>query len=782
MSRPSNLRAPGRASAARSRQSLGPWRGQFLSVGLLLALVGCAEGGVIGVDKGDGGGGGIEDPILTGGTSSTGNGQCSTGETNCGDGCCSAGMACSDALTCYPDIACTEDDNCGSGKCGAAGRCVQWTGEPSPECRNDVQLAGVVPTVQCQWPGPSTPSALPESVQVMGTPMVVDFNLDGDPNTSHPSIVFISHSGAFSSREDTALRVIDGQDCSLLFTVPGGLGETTSDPYFITEVAPALGDLNRDGVADIIVAHQGANGPQSVRDGLAAYSLAGGVVNELWSTTQPNTGDVSGIALHDLDNDDVPEILTSKNVYNADGDPLFTLPTGAKEAPLVMNILGDPDVELITNQGVFNWDAANRTTIDVRIFENNVDSPLWTEAEKQPDMFVAVADLVTLSTQLSGGGADSVEMVMVSVDGGIIVTKADGVSIHRVTGGDRQAGGPAVIADFDGDGRMEFASAGTARLTVYDLDCKPSLYDAESCAVDANSDAVLWSVPVRSNQTSASVFDFDGDGRAEVVYADQCFMRIYDGTNGTVLFSVARSSLTKFEYPIVADVDGDSFSELVTGSNDANQVVVDTCPSTDPQFPAARYEPTHGITVWADPLDLWAGSRPIWNQHTYNVNNVLDDGTIPSASELKNSWNPVVQGGPNTFRQNIQGVTGATVDKPDLTVAGFAEFICYYEQQLVSVKVEMCNRGLKALAPGEATATLSRVPEQGTPVILAEAVEDDALAPGECANILVNLPYETGASGFNVMLSGDVRNQVDECAEQNNQGMIANVYCPGGPL
>jgi hypothetical protein len=39
--------------------------------------------------------------------------------------------------------------------------------------------------------------------------------------------------------------------------------------------------------------------------------------------------------------------------------------------------------------------------------------------------------------------------------------------------------------------------------------------------------------------TGSSVFDFDGNGKAEVVYADEQYMRIYDGTTGDVLLRCA---------------------------------------------------------------------------------------------------------------------------------------------------------------------------------------------------------------------------------------------------
>ncbi|MBK8259883.1 MAG: hypothetical protein IPK80_00910 [Nannocystis sp.] len=78
-----------------------------------------------------------------------------------------------------------------------------------------------------------------------------------------------------------------------------------------------------------------------------------------------------------------------------------------------------------------------------------------------------------------------------------------------------------------------------------------------------------------SQVTGSSVFDFDGDGRNEVVYNDEVYLRIYPGvepdcqldppgpgcngvmTDAEVLLRDRNSSRTRTEYPVIADVDGD---------------------------------------------------------------------------------------------------------------------------------------------------------------------------------------------------------------------------------
>ena len=62
------------------------------------------------------------------------------------------------------------------------------------------------------------------------------------------------------------------------------------------------------------------------------------------------------------------------------------------------------------------------------------------------------------------------------------------------------------------------------------------------------------------------MFDFDGDGEAEVIYNDECFLRVYAGDDGKVKLELENSSLTGSDYPIAVDVDGDGHTELVVTS------------------------------------------------------------------------------------------------------------------------------------------------------------------------------------------------------------------------
>ncbi len=191
-----------------------------------------------------------------------------------------------------------------------------------------------------------------------------------------------------------------------------------------------------------------------------------------------------------------------------------------------------------------------------------------------PAGFTAVADLGDFPG-VAGDVAGQPEVIsamsgFVSVrtlSGGVVAT------IATSTGGN---GGPPTVADFDGDGVREFGVAFGGSYEVFDL---------------AETSQRLWTKPsqdLSSSRTGSSVFDFNADGRAEVVYGDECFVRVYDGTDGEVIFSQARFSSTWTENPIVADVDGDASAEMVVGAS--GMCNTPYCPLVDPIFEGLRCE------------------------------------------------------------------------------------------------------------------------------------------------------------------------------------------------
>ena len=141
----------------------------------------------------------------------------------------------------------------------------------------------------------------------------------------------------------------------------------------------------------------------------------------------------------------------------------------------------------------------------------------------------------------------------------------------------------------------------------------------------------LWSKTTHdcsSAVTGSSVFDFNGDGKAEVIYSDEHHLWMYDGPTGTNLIpSTCNTTGTLWEYPLVADVDNNGQADIVVASN----AYAVTCPDDGSK--------QSGIRVFGSASGSWVRTRDIWNEHTYHITNINDDGTVPEggARELARS-------------------------------------------------------------------------------------------------------------------------------------------------
>lgn len=103
-----------------------------------------------------------------------------------------------------------------------------------------------------------------------------------------------------------------------------------------------------------------------------------------------------------------------------------------------------------------------------------------------------------------------------------------------------------------------------------------------------------------------TVFDFNQDGREEIVYRNINQMFIVDGATLTDLCSpIPISSGTVVEYPTVADVNGDGHAEIVVCHN---------------QSVSAFGSQQQGA---------WGSARKVWNQWAYSSVNINEDLTVP---------------------------------------------------------------------------------------------------------------------------------------------------------
>lgn len=733
-----------------------------------------------------------------------------------------------------PGPGCDSADDCQNDQfCDLeTGTCVPYgDGEFDDACTNVVVIGVFAPAIQCEWVAPPAGDPFPNHQNVLATPMVADFDFDGDPDTSHPSMVFQSYDGEDGGDEscigsDTTfgvIRVVDGLDCSQQYNLPL--------PKTVASTPVAIGDLDlaADNRPEIVA--------QRIGGGLVAfkYNAANDAFEVLWQTTSTlgaSTCLWSGPSIHDLDGDGAPEVTMGGGVFNGQtgatiDQSLGQLRTSNGRIPVIADVEGDGSPELVTGDAVYEWSVTTST---------------WQPVAQTLGAagLVALGDFGTFGANPGADDRttlDGIPEVAVISGGQVRLQTLDGRAIFgpltlKFFNTDNPGhGGPPTVADFDGDGRAEFAVAGRGGYNVFDPDCQGAAPDATACP-SGSTDGVLWASPTQdfsSSVTGSSVFDFEGDGRAEVVYADECFSRVYDGKTGAVLFSQFRTSCTWYENPVVADVDGDFRSEIVIPSNTNCDII---CPAIDPLFEGLRCETDaecpiatacakedpadafglcrctadadcggngyvcvdpvggpsaagkvcrashpdteiRGVRVIRDALDRWVSSRPIWNQHAYAVTNVSPAGKIPSTDTWEPNWSTP---GLNNFRQNVVGELGAEVS-PDATSRG-NDFLCTAGD--LALEARICNRGTEPLAPG-LPVTFYEGDPPGDPICTART--QGMLDPGGCEVVSCSFsPAPTEPIDVTVIADddGSGRGESSECHEGNNRSVIKGVGC-GSP-
>ena len=583
----------------------------------------------------------------------------------------------------------------------------EWPGRAigqNDECFSEGPTVGsftpVVEWTKARW------GVQASSNQIMMMPAVGSLNDDdGDGDADQddiPDIVVITYDPA-------VLRVVSGDGGDELLNIPNSSLQGQG--------GVALGDIDNDGWTDIVAMTTSA---------AIAYDRTGSV---MW-TSGNLSGEIYGTcdnpAISDMDGDGRPEIIVGAAILDNTGRVLGRGPHGiggvngnnVGTTSFAVDIDGDGQQEVVTGNALYAMDG----------------TPIW--YNREDDGYPAVGNF---------DGDDAAEVV-VSSGGRIRLQDDDGsvICTARIPGADSAYyGGPPTVADFDGDGDAEFAAAAGSRYSVFGRDC-----------------SVTWQATTQdasSGNTGSSVFDFEGDGIAEAVYADERRTWVFAGPDGSVkLEGTEHSNATWLEYPAIADVDGDGQAEIVVANT--------------PNFSGESY---YGLTVYGDADSSWRAGRKIWNQHAYHITNVEEDGGIPTSADR--NWLTY-----NNFRSGDLA-PGGGYSGPDLVVE--VEDVCLDEcsERRLTAWVTVGNAGFEDVTT-DIDLKLIGILEDGTQQRLGATTVTDTIAAGtELAAIQFDVD-PAPATLVEIFAKVDQGNDatdglVPECIEDNNEHTYNENLC-----
>lgn len=530
-----------------------------------------------------------------------------------------------------------------------------------------------------------------------------------------------------------------------------------TDPY------PAIGDLDNDGVAEVIVRQPFAVGNANHYH-LCVYSGATGDLLAFYDLdagnspfTYINTGSVNNrsgtTGIYDFDGDGTSEISHGLGIFRynpaaATGSRLNLLayPTVIEGRGINNNYYGeqvvavdiDPNtvaygLELIAGNTVYDVDPTTATPnnggilgTDWTITIRNIANTMTANDRLYPDGYTSIVDWDDdnlLDVVVTSNINNSAFIYVWNPRTEVILAESNGINSSTDTYLNRMIS-RASVTDFDNDGELEIAVTTSLNFRVFELS---SIVKANGIPLLTTTAQANFTTTDQSGSTTCTAFDFNYDGSKEIVYRDESALRIFN-YDGAILTEVATSpcfSGTVIEYPIVADVDNDGQAEIVCA-----------CKPTDGSDPNAAV-----VTVFESGDFPWADTRSVWNQHAYFYANINDDLSVP-----RNQQNHALpdNGAFFTYPGQINSFLhqhADTVFRLPNAVLSNVVWDCYSN----SITVEICNEGDNTLPAAMPITIYAGNPETISPIVITDAVLGSNISPdGSCVNVSIPL------TGFNI--------------------------------
>jgi len=458
-------------------------------------------------------------------------------------------------------------------------------------------------------------------VSNMIIPLVGDLNDDGIPE-----IVCFGAAGRINLAGGTAVSsilVFDGKAHNQVATIslPSPVTEYDAAPYGLVKTP------ERQGL--IIVA--------SYDNRLRAYDITSATSNTpIWTSEVFGSGGfATNVGFADFNNDGYPEVYVYNKIYDASTGILLATATGGTNSgsswshfshttgrkissPIAVDMDGDGKLELILGNEIYKVTITNRNgTSGNSITLSKTKTPpagVVADGHAQAVDFNKDGHLDVLITNrdIAPAAGGKVAMYVWDVHNDkistpvIIPTHMSGKSIP-------------LIADVDNDGELEIILQCAVNGNTEKVGC----YKYDPIAMTFS---YLWGFAPDEDSWSngATLFDFNQDGKNEVLISDQSRISIVNGSgkshltgNDTVPMYIMTTmnfgQMTVMQYPLIVDVDGDGSAEIVAVGvqNSANSA-------------------TGRLNIFKSSTTPWAPARKVWNQYMYNAVNVNNDLTIPT--------------------------------------------------------------------------------------------------------------------------------------------------------
>ncbi len=292
-----------------------------------------------------------------------------------------------------------------------------------------------------------------------------------------------------------------------------------------------------------------------------------------------------------------------------------------------------------------------------------------------------------------------------------------------------------------------------------------------------------------SGATGATVFDFNGDGLAEIVYRDQDNLRILYGGAAPFppgvdaqrnWFKTVTGSGTLDEYPVVADLNNDGEAEIAVSGY------------TFSLFNTQNIDTRSRLRVFGSANLPWQPARAVWNQYNYFGLNVLDDLRLPKAQQKHWLEMGGIGSGKYPFNTHLAQPSSLNpfvtnkIPAPDATLR-IDSSLCQTDS--FALFVSLCNQGTKYLPAGapisfyDGDPTATAAPLLFPPLLLSEDI-----GPGMCKTIKLTIPATYNTNIFAVanddgslprpfsFASSFPSSNIPECHYENNMASFSIQY------